>query len=156
MSVTIKLENPLQEDVRAMVAALNAYLRPLSPPQFQFQMTAEQMAGADTSVFVLRREDGAAVGMGSLKVHTPAFGEVKRMFTRPEMRGTGLGRIILNAVEAEARAKGLSLLRLETGGTPGFEPAWRIYERGGFARCGAFLDYPDTEYSRFYEKKLKP
>ena len=152
--VSISVENPLQEDVRVMVAALNAYLRPLSPPQFQFQMTAEQMAGADTTVFVLRGLDRAAIGMGALKIHKAGFGEVKRMFTRPDLRGTGLGRIILNAVEDEARKKGLELLRLETGGTHGFEPAWRVYERGGFARCGAFLDYPDTEYSRFYEKKL--
>jgi putative acetyltransferase len=154
MPVTISAESPLQDEVRAMVADLNAFLRPLSPPQFQFQMTAEQMAGADTTVFVLRGEDGAAIGMGSVKVHTPEFGEVKRMFTRPDVRGTGLGRLILNAVEAEARRMGLQLLRLETGGTPGFEPAWRCYERGGYVRRSAFLDYPDSEYSRFYEKKL--
>jgi putative acetyltransferase len=155
MNVTIKTESPLQDDVRDMVAALNGYLRPLSPPQFQFQMTAEQMAGADTTVFVLRSGDGVAIGMGTLKVHDPEFGEVKRMFTRPQIRGTGLGRIILNSVVTEARRKGLVALKLETGGTPGFAPAWRCYERGGFVRCGAFLNYPDTEYSRFYEKKLQ-
>ena len=32
--------------------------------------------------------------------------------------------------------------------------AWRVYERGGFTVCGAVLDYPDSGYSRFYEKKL--
>ena len=156
MDVTLAIESPLQDEVRAMVAALNAYLRPLSPPQFQFQMTAEQMAGAHTTLFVLRNNEGAALGMGALKVHGPKLGEVKRMFIRPDLRGTGLGRLILNAVESEARAKSLDVLRLETGGTPGFEPAWRVYERGGFVRCAAFLDYPDTEFSRFYEKKLRP
>lgn len=154
MTVTIALESPLQDDVRSMVERLNDYLRPLSPPQFQFQMTAEQMAGEDTSVFVVRNEGGAAIGMGSLKVHSAEFGEVKRMFTCPEIRGAGIGRVILNAVESQARRKGLKTLRLETGSTPGFEPAWRVYERGGFVQCGAFLDYPDSGYSRFYEKKL--
>ena len=156
MDVTLAIESPLQDDVRAMVAALNAYLQPLSPPQFQFQMTSEQMAGADTTLFVLRNADKKALGMGALKLHRAEFGEVKRMFTRPDVRGMGLGRLILNAVEGEARAKRLPLLKLETGGTPGFEPAWRVYERGGFVRCGAFLDYPDSEHSRFYEKKLRP
>ena len=151
---SIQIESPLQDDVRAMVAGLNAYLRPLSPPEFQFQMTAEQMSDADTTVFVLRGGDGAAAGMGSLKVHDQEFGEVKRMFTRPEIRGAGMGRVILDAVEAEARRKGLRVLKLETGSTPGFEPAWRVYERGGFVQCAAFLDYPDSGYSRFYEKKL--
>jgi putative acetyltransferase len=62
------------------------------------------MAGADTTVFVARNTGGAEVGMGSVKVQTPEFGEVKRMFTRPEIRGTGLGRIILSALEGEAGA----------------------------------------------------
>jgi putative acetyltransferase len=154
MNVAIKNESPLQDEVRDMVAALNAYLRPLSPPEFQFQMTAEQMAGRDTTVFVVRDASGKAVGMGSLKVEDAALGEVKRMFTAPDVRGTGLGRVILDAVEAEARRKGLQVLKLETGATPGFESAWRVYERGGFVQCGAFLDYPDSGYSRFYEKKL--
>ena len=44
-NVAIAAETPLQDDVRAMVAALNAYLMPLTPREFQFQLTAEQMAG---------------------------------------------------------------------------------------------------------------
>ena len=109
MAHSIQVESPLQDEVRAMVADLNAFLRPLSPPQFQFQMTAEQMAGADTTVFVLRGEDGAAIGMGSVKVHAPDFGEVKRMFTRPAVRGTGLGRIILNSVEIRSARQGAEI-----------------------------------------------
>jgi putative acetyltransferase len=48
----------------------------------------------------------------------------------------------------------LSRLVLETGEAPGFEAAYRVYERGGFTRCGAVLDYPDSGFSRFYEKKI--
>ena len=153
-AMSIAVETPLQDDVRAMVAALNDYLIPLSPREFQFQMTVEQMAGPETTLFVARNDEGMAIGMGALKIHDATYGEVKRMFTDPSVRGSGIGRLILNAIEAEARAKGLVLLRLETGSTTGFEPAWRVYERGGFARCGAFADYPDSEYNVFYEKKL--
>ncbi|MCI5075834.1 GNAT family N-acetyltransferase [Oricola sp.] len=152
----IARETPLQDDVRAMVAALNDYLIPLSPREFQFQLTVEQMAGPDTVLFVARDDAGKAVGMGALKVHDETYGEVKRMFTDPSVRGSGVGRLILNAIEAEARERGLVMLRLETGSTEGFEPAWRIYERGGFSRCGAFADYPDSEYNVFYEKGLTP
>lgn len=154
MAVTIAVESPLQDEVRGMVAALNAHLRPLSPPQFQFQMTAEEMAGPETTVFVARKDGEGAVGMGALKAHDATFGEVKRMYTDPSVRGTGVGRQLLNAIEAEALRRGMRLLRLETGSTDGFEPAWRVYERGGFSRCGAFADYPDSGYSAFYEKKL--
>lgn len=154
MAVAIARETPLQDDVRAMVAALNAHLIPLSPREFQFQMTVEQMTGADTVLFVARDADGKPVGMGALKVHDAEFGEVKRMYTDPSVRGTGIGRKLIEAVEAAARERGLQLLRLETGGTPGFEDTWAVYEACGFSRCGVFADYPDTEYNVFYEKKL--
>jgi putative acetyltransferase len=153
-AIRIKAESPLQDDVRMMVQALNAYLRPLTPPQFQFQMTAEQMAGADTTVFVARDNGGRAVGMGSIKRHDGEMAEVKRMFTEPGIRGAGIGRQLLEAIERRARELGIHRLKLETGEAPGFEPAWRLYERGGFVQCGAFLDYPDSGFSRFYEKKI--
>lgn len=154
MAIAIARETPLQDDVRVMVQALNDYLIPLSPREFQFQLTVEQMAGSDTILFVARDENGRPVGMGALKVHDETYGEVKRMFTHPSVRGSGVGRLILNAIETEASERGLQWLRLETGSTEGFEPAWRIYERGGFVRCGVFADYPDSDYNVFYEKKL--
>ncbi len=36
--------------MRALVEGLNAHLLPLSPLEFQFKMTVEQMAGPDTTV----------------------------------------------------------------------------------------------------------
>jgi len=112
------------------------------------------MSDTATTLFVLRDEVGNAVGMGALKVHGEEMAEVKRMYTRSGIRGKGGGRLILDAVENIARRKGIKKLMLETGATKGFEPAWRIYERSGFTSCDAFLDYPASEFSRFYEKQL--
>jgi putative acetyltransferase len=152
---TINVETPLQDDVRNMVEHLNAYLKPLSPPEFQFQMTADQMANSDTTLFVVRNEAGQSVGMGAVKVEDTQLGEVKRMYVNPALRNQGIGRQILEAVEAKAKEIGLTWLKLETGATGGFEAAWRVYELAGFTQCGAYLDYPDSGYSRFYEKKLR-
>ncbi|WMT90351.1 GNAT family N-acetyltransferase [Pelagibacterium sp. H642] len=154
MAVTIAIETPLQDDVRALVKALNAYLNPLSPPEFQFQMTVEQMAGEDTTVFIARDEAGKPVGMGAFKVFNSDLAEVKRMYTLPEVRGQRVGVALLQAIETLAREKRIGTLKLETGNVAGFEPARRLYERNGFTRCGAFLDYPDSQYSAFYEKAL--
>jgi len=151
---TIAAETPLQDDVRAMVAELNAYMIPLTPREFQFQLTVEQMAEPGVTVFVARDEARGAVGMASLKRHDAELGEVKRMFTVPAVRGKHVGSALLQRVEQLGREHGLRRLVLETGEAPGFEPAWRIYERNGFARCGAVLDYPDSGWSRFYEKML--
>lgn len=154
MAVTIAAETPLQDDVRRLVAELNAYMIPLTPREFQFQLTVEQMAEPSVTCFVARDGTGKAVGMGSLKVHGEGLGEVKRMYTLPEVRGRRIGSLLLQRIEGLARDKGLTLLVLETGEAPGFEEAWRVYERGGFTVCGAVLDYPDSGYSRFYEKKI--
>lgn len=154
MAVEIAAETPLQDDVRAMVAELNAYMIPLTPREFQFQLTVEQMADPSVTMLMARDEAGAPVGMASLKDHGGGLGEVKRMFTRPAVRGRRVGSQLLRRIEALARDKGISRLVLETGEAPGFEPAWRVYERGGFTVCGAVLDYPDSGFSRFYEKKI--
>ena len=154
MAVEIAAETPLQDDVRAMVAELNAYMIPLTPREFQFHLTVEQMADPSVTMLMARDETGAPVGMASLKDHGGGLGEVKRMFTRPVVRGKRIGLQLLQRIEAPAREKGISRLVLETGEAPGFEPAWRVYERGGFTVCGAVLDYPDSGFSRFYEKKI--
>ena len=154
MPVAIRVENPLSDDVRAMVAALNAHMAPLTPREFQFQLTVEQMAEPGVTVFVARDAAGRAVGMASLKEHGDGLGEVKRMFTVPEVRGMRVGSLLLGRIETLALEKGVRRLVLETGEAPGFEPAWRVYDRGGYTVCGAVLDYPDSGYSRFYEKKI--
>jgi putative acetyltransferase len=156
LAISVAVETALQDDVRELVALLNVHLQPLSPTEFQFQMTVEQMAGADTTVFVARDAAGYAVGCGALKLAAAGEAEVKRMFTRPEVRGQRVGAALLDAVTALAREKGVSRLLLETGEGEGFAAAHRLYERSGFERCGAFFDYPDSEWSRFYEKHLAP
>ena len=44
MAVTVGIETPLQDDVRELVALLNEHLIPLSPLEFQWKMTVEEMA----------------------------------------------------------------------------------------------------------------
>ena len=151
MAVTIAVESPFQDEVRELIEALNANLLALTPPEFCFHMTVEQMADADTTVFIAR-EDGKAVAVGALRRHAGGIGEVKRMYTRPEMQGQGIGRKIVGEIEALARREGFSTLVLETGDR--HPAAWRVYERAGFTRCGPVLDYPDSTWSVFYQKRL--
>src|SRR5215510_12704776 len=87
--ITIAAETPLQDDVRALVAALNEWALTQTPREFTHHMTVEQMAAPDTTVFIARDATGAAVAMGALKRHGEGLGEVKRMYTRPTVRGAG-------------------------------------------------------------------
>ena len=150
-AVDIAVESPLQDEIRVLVAELNAALLALTPPEFCTHMTVEQMANGSTKLFVARA-DGRAVALGALRRDVDGIGEVKRMYTRPDHQGQGIGGAILAEIEALARRDGLIRLVLETGDR--HPAAWRVYERGGFARCGPVLDYPDTGWSVFYEKAL--
>lgn len=152
--VSIRIETPLQDDLRALIAELNDAIdaqEPETPDEFKFRMTAEEMARPDTVTFLVRI-GGAAVGCGALKRHDDRLGEVKRMYLRPAVRGRGLAGRLLERIEAEARTQGLSELALETG--IGFTAARRTYEQAGFETCGAFADYPDSGYAAFYRKTL--
>jgi putative acetyltransferase len=152
MTLVIAAESPLQADVRVLVAELNETLLALTPPEFCFHMTVEEMSGDDTTMFIAR-DDGQAVACGALKRHGDGIGEVKRMYTRPSHRGQKIGALIVERIDALARAEGLARLVLETGDR--HPAAWTVYERAGFTRCGPVLDYPDSQWSVFYEKVLK-
>jgi putative acetyltransferase len=151
MPVSIAIESPLQDDVRVLVAELNETLLALTPSEFCFHMTVEQMAEPGITVFIAR-DDGEAVACGALKRHADGVGEVKRMYTRPSHRGQKIGAGIVERIEALARTEGLNRLVLETGDR--HPAAWTVYERAGFARCGPVLDYPDSQWSVFYSKDL--
>lgn len=98
MSIAVNAESPLQDDIRALIDELNAALLDLTPPEFCFHMTVEEMAEPDTTVFVAR-DDGEAVACGALKRHQDSIGEVKRMYTRPSHRGRKIGAAIVTRIE---------------------------------------------------------
>ena len=151
MTVTLAAESPLSEDVRRLIAELNATLLALTPAEYCSHMTVEQMAGPETTVFVART-DGTAVACGALRRHADGIGEVKRMYTEPAYQSRGIGARILSEIEALAQREGLLRLVLETGHQ--HPAAWHLYERAGFARCEPVLDYPPSPYSVFYAKAM--
>lgn len=149
--VTIAVESPLQDEVRELVAELNTVLHTLSPPEACYHLTVEQMADPSVTVWIAR-DQGKVVGCGALKRHLAGVGEVKRMFTRPQWQGRGVGKTILAEIISTAASEKLDTLVLETGDR--HPAAWAVYEKAGFARCGPVLDYPDSPYSVFYQKQL--
>ncbi len=68
--------------------------------------------------------------------------------------GKGVGRAILKRIIDEARALRLEALYLETGSSPAFIPALKLYESEGFSYCGPFAEYRDDPFSRFMVRGL--
>ena len=154
MSLSVEPESSLQDDVRTMIGSLDGFMNQLAPAEANFPMTAEEMAGDSTTVFMARDSDRQPIGMGCLKRHEGRVGEVKRMWADPSRRGEGIGASVLAAIVTKATSLGLRELVLETGTAEEYAPAWRLYERAGFEECQPVLDYPPSEHSRFYRKVL--
>jgi GNAT superfamily N-acetyltransferase len=102
---------------------------------------------------VARDADGSALGCGALlRPFDPGVAEIKRMFTRPDARGRGVARAVLERLEEEARARGIAVLRLETGT---MQPeAQRLYESSGYEPIPPFGAYAGEPLSRCYERRL--
>ena len=93
-------------------------------------------------------------GCGALKVLDPERGELKSMRVADAFLGRGIGRAMLEHLTAEARRRGLRSLWIETGSSPAFVPALRLYESAGFTRCGPFGDYREDPFSVFLTCEL--
>lgn len=92
--------------------------------------------------------------MGALKQLDAQNGEIKSMRVADAFLGKGAGRAMLDHILAEARRLELATLWLETGSTPAFGPALKLYESAGFTFCGPFADYREDPFSRFMTLKL--
>lgn len=96
--------------------------------------------------------NGILAGCGGEQLFGPAYGEIKRMYVRPQFRGLGLGKLMLYHLADYARHQGVAVLRLETGL---YQPeAIGLYERCGFQRIPPFGAYQADPLSVFYEKRL--
>ena len=91
----------------------------------------------------------ALMGCGALKDDRSGEGEIKSMRTHADHLRKGAGAAMLDHIIAEARARGLNRLNLETGSGPAFDPAHALYLGRGFAYCGPFGDYREDPFSRF-------
>ena len=98
--------------------------------------------------FVIARLHGQSVGCGALKVKDRNIGEIKRMWVSPAARGLGVGRRILDKLEALAREFGVSVLRLETNRT--LKEAQALYRSCGYLEVEPFNDEPYAHH--WFEK----
>ncbi|MFF9770754.1 GNAT family N-acetyltransferase [Streptomyces sp. NPDC014636] len=78
--------------------------------------------------------------------------ELKRMYVVEGMRGRGLARRMLTALEEDARAAGRVRMVLETGTKQ--PEAIALYTSSGYAPCGKFGYYREYEESRCFAKRL--
>jgi len=138
---------------RALVARHLDGMHESSPPESVHAFGVEQLLQPDVTFWSAWLDDELA-GCGALKTLDPRRGEIKSMRVADAFRGRGVGRAILDHIVAEARARGMTSLWLETGSTEPFTPALRLYESAGFRRCGPFEGYVEDPFSIFMTRSI--
>ncbi|MEJ7893232.1 MAG: GNAT family N-acetyltransferase [Solirubrobacteraceae bacterium] len=100
--------------------------------------------------FVGVYEDGRPIAGGGIRRLDEGVGEVKRMYVVAELRGRGVARLLLGALEDLARDLGYTRVRLDTG-------AEQPHARALYASAGYFEidDYNGNPYASYWgEKRL--
>ncbi len=120
-----------------------SFMHPLSRPDAEAFWSGSLAAAARGGRVVLGAWDGAALA-GTVTVlldcppNQPHRGEIAKLMVRPSHRGRGIAAALMRRAEAEAAARGRTLLVLDTASEDG---AAGLYEGLGYQFVGEIPDY---------------
>lgn len=151
MPTMIVPERPDTADARMLIDELEQHLAPYYPATSRHGYSVEKLIKQGVAFFVAHQDDVPA-GCGGVQFFGTEYGELKRMFVRPQFRGLGLAKLMLEYLEQYTRDHNIKILRLETGIHQ--KEAIGLYERMGFNNIPPFGDYVDDPLSKFFEKQI--
>jgi putative acetyltransferase len=138
------------DEIRAMLREYAAWLE----VDLCFQNFEAELAGLPGEYAPLRGRLLIAEGAGcvALRPIDDEICEMKRLYVRPEYRGSGLGRGLVLAIIEEARCIGYRRIRLDT--MPKMDNAQRLYGSLGFREIPPYRYNPEPG-ARFLELDLE-
>jgi DNA-binding MarR family transcriptional regulator/GNAT superfamily N-acetyltransferase len=145
--------SPLDPAHPAAQHCLRSYFAELSDrfeTGFDPAVTRSPDLGPPDGLLLVATLHGEPVGCGGLAFNGPGSADVKRMWVAPAVRGLGLGRQLLAALEAEAASRGVRQLRLDT--NRALDEAIAMYRSAGYREVPAFNDEPYAHH--WFEKNL--
>jgi amino-acid N-acetyltransferase len=89
-------------DIHKLLALINDYAaKGIMLPRTEFEMSE------NIRDFTLVFSAGELVGCGALHFYSPVTGEIRSLAVDPKVKGYGIGRLLVGALEEEARQFGL-------------------------------------------------
>ena len=145
----IRRESPDQPAVERLLALADEWSAALYPVESRHGFSLAALLAEEVRFYVAR-VDGEISGCGGYVLLDEHAAELKRVFVTPSARGRGVGRAIVEALEAGAVAEGVTRMYLETGVRS--EEAIRLYGSLGYDKCGPFAAYGPDPLSVFMVK----
>jgi len=152
-SVKITPVDPEHRDARYCLAEYVAELNRRSTRHFDPSVGATALpheVRPPAGRFFVAYLQGEPIGCGAVKHHADGPAEVKRMWIAPRARGLGLGRRLLETLEACAAANGAKVAHIETSAV--LTEALALYRSAGWVEVPAFNDEPFADH--WFEKSL--
>jgi GNAT superfamily N-acetyltransferase len=113
-----------------------------SPDPAEARAYWQSVVSTPENVVLLATEDGHVVGTTYLELAQRENGrhraEVNKVLVHPERQGQGIGRMLMDALEASARARGRTLLSLDT---DQFDGSNAFYLRCGYTPIGTIPNW---------------
>ncbi|GGH43561.1 GNAT family N-acetyltransferase [Microbacterium album] len=146
--IEIRTDDLTGEQTLRLAAQHHAEMHANTPPESVHALDLDALRAPGITVWSAWI-DGDVAGIAALAQLDAARGELKSFRTGDAHRGRGVARALLRHIVAEARARGLTSLWLETGSDAAFAPARALYAGEGFRECGPFADYTDDPLSTY-------
>jgi DNA-binding MarR family transcriptional regulator/GNAT superfamily N-acetyltransferase len=140
-SVDLRLVDPEHPDAQHCLAEYVAELNRRSERGFDPSVGATALpheVRPPAGRFFVAYLHGEPIGCGGVKLHGREPAEIKRMWIAPEARGLGLGRRLLETLEASARAGGARVAHIETSAV--LTEALELYRSAGWVEVDRFND----------------
>lgn len=154
MAFELRIDDLSSPETKGLLALHLLGMQASSPPESVFALDLSGLLDPRVTVWSAWRGERIAA-VGALKMLGDGTAEVKSMRTHPDVLRQGAAARILETIIAEAKARGVTRLSLETGSGPAFEPALALYRRRGFVEGEAFSDYIRSEFNQFLHLPLQ-
>ncbi|MBI1307281.1 MAG: GNAT family N-acetyltransferase [Bacteroidetes bacterium] len=133
-----------------LVRELDAYLKIVDGDLHGFYDQYNHIENIPFVVVAYR--DGKTAACGAFKAFDDKSVEIKRMFTSPEFRRSGLASSVLNQLEIWAKELGYEKCVLETGLMQ--KEAVQLYRKSGYVQIPNYGQYAGMENSLCFSKNI--
>jgi putative acetyltransferase len=154
--MTLSVHTTSSGSARALFAGSDAHVAALYPAESNHLVSAKELSTAPNLLIGAFTEDSPSAPIGCVGLlvvgQEPGTAEIKRLFVESASRGRGVATGLMDYLEAEAIARGLLELRLETGIYQ--EESLGLYRGRGYVTIPPFGHYTRDPVSVFMAKRL--